>query len=234
MPDTMLPASPRPVQDEPTPRTVPVSRRLAVVGLIGGALLNGAESIGMRLLLPRQPETGAAKLQAIADSGATYPVLVTLGTLAIPFMCVGFLALTHLLGQRAPRTGRVAVALLLTGMFGFFGMHVLSMVQVPLSQSPDLVQAGALLDRAEAHPLLGLTFLAPFLVGTALGLLVLIVGLLRTKSVPRWVSLTMLAFLVVDFALRNPGPVDAHWLWIVACIGAARAILVSPVPGVDR
>lgn len=28
-----------------------------------------------------------------------------------------------------------------------------------------------------------------------------------TKSVPRWVSLTMLAFLVVDFALRNAGPV---------------------------
>ncbi|MGI5287793.1 response regulator transcription factor [Nonomuraea polychroma] len=142
------------------PRTVPVSRRLAVVGLVGGALLNGAESIGMRLLLPAQPATGAAKLQAIADTGVTYAVLVTLGTLAIPFMIIGFLALTHLLAQRAPRTGRVAVTLLLTGMFGFFGMHVLSLAQVPLSQSADLVQAGALLDGMEAHPLLGMMFLA--------------------------------------------------------------------------
>jgi hypothetical protein len=198
------------------------------VGLVGGALLNGAESIGMRLLLPAQPATGAAKLQAIADTGMTYPVLVTLGTLAIPFMIIGFLALTHLLAQRAPRTGRVAVTLLLTGMFGFFGMHVLSLAQVPLSQSADLVQAGALLDGMEAHPLLGMMFLAPFLAGTVLGLLVLIAGLLRTKSVPRWISFTMLAFLVVDFALRNAGPVDAHWLWIVACIGAARSILVAP------
>ncbi|MGP3916876.1 hypothetical protein [Nonomuraea sp. 10N515B] len=197
------------------------------MGLVGGALLNGAESIGMRLLLPAQPATGAEKLQAIADSGVTYPVLVMLGTLAIPFMCIGFLALAHLLGQRAPRTGRVAIALLLTGMFGFFGMHVMSLVQVPLSQSTDLVRAGALLDGVEAHPLLGLTFLAPFLVGTALGLLVLIVGLLLTRSVPRWVALTMLVFLVVDFGLRNAGPVDAHWLWIAACIGAARSILVT-------
>ncbi|WP_127935654.1 hypothetical protein [Nonomuraea polychroma] len=135
MSHTTLPASALPVHDQPTPRTVPVSRRLAVVGLVGGALLNGAESIGMRLLLPAQPATGAAKLQAIADTGMTYAVLVTLGTLAIPFMIIGFLALTHLLAQRAPRTGRVAVTLLLTGMFGFFGRHVLSLAQVPLSQS---------------------------------------------------------------------------------------------------
>lgn len=228
MPHTKLPAPTRPVHDELSERTVPVSRRLAVVGLVGGALLNGAESIGMRLLLPGKPETGAARLQAIADTGVTYPVLVTLGTLAIPFMCIGFLALTHLLAQRAPRTGRVAVALLLTGMFGFFGMHVESLIQVPLSQATDLVQTGALLDRVEADPLLGLMFVAPFLVGTGLGLLVLIVSLLRTKAVPRWISLTMLVFLVVDFGLRNAGPVDAHWLWILACIGAARSILLTP------
>ncbi|MEN3536427.1 DUF6796 family protein [Microbispora sp. ZYX-F-249] len=216
-----------PVTREPASGTAVKARRLTAAALVGGALLNGAESIGMRYLLPPKPEAAAAKLQMIADTGARYPVLVTLGTLAVPLMCAGFLTLSRLVGRRAPRTGRAAAALLLTGMFGFFGMHVLALAQVPLSRSADPAQAGALLDMVEKDALLGVLFTAPFLAGCALGMLVLVAGLLRTGALPRWIPLTLLAFLVVDFGLGNGGPVDAHWLFVAACLGAARAILTA-------
>lgn len=194
--------------------------------VVAAAVANGAESIGTRLLLPPRPEDKVEALRLVAEHRPTYAALVTIGTLAVPIMAAAFWVMTGIARERTPRLGTAARALLLAGMWGFLGMHVVLMTQVPLS-APGAQEAGAsALTALEGSALMGVVFLLPFLVGCSLGLLLLVVALLRS-ALPRWVPLTMLAFLVVDFGLRNAGPVDGHWLWIAASLGVAR-FLVRP------
>ncbi|MFW5468567.1 hypothetical protein ACOCJ4_00815 [Knoellia sp. CPCC 206435] len=199
-----------------------IGPRLATVALVGGALLNGAESIGMHLLLPERPKAMGDQLRLVAEHEATYTALTVAGTLAIPLMGIGFVVLAQHLRTRSARLGSTAAWLLLSGMWGFLGIHLMSLMQVPFARSGDVAGAAGALEAAQQDPVLGLLFMAPFLLGTFAGMIVLAAGLLKTGAMPRWIPLTMLAFVVVDFVLRNPGPVDAHWLWIAACIGAAH------------
>lgn len=199
-----------------------IGPRLATVALLGGALLNGAESIGMNLLLPERPEAISDQLRLVAEHEATFTALTVTGTLAIPLMAVGFLVLAQHVRTRSSRLGTAAAWLLMSGMWGFVGIHLMSLMQVPFARSGDITGAAAAMEAAQQDPVLGLLFMAPFLLGTFVGMILLATGLLKTGAMPRWIPLTMLTFIVVDFVLRNPGPVDAHWLWIAACIGAAR------------
>lgn len=213
-----LPTTPTPVAT----RRPLVGPRLATVALVGGALLNGAESIGMHFLLPERPEAIGDQLRLVAEHEATFTALTVAGTLAIPLMAIGFVVLAQHLRIRSAKLGSAAAWLLLSGMWGFLGIHLMSLMQVPFAKSGDVAGAAGALEAAQQDPVLGLLFMAPFLLGTFVGMIVLAASLLKTGSMPRWIPLTMLAFVVVDFVLRNPGPVDAHWLWIAVCIGAAR------------
>lgn len=193
--------------------------KAAATVVVAAALANGAESIGMRWLLPPKPDSRPEMLELVAANTATFTALMVVGTLAIPLMAGAFWHLTRMARPGSPRLASTARVLLLAGMWGFLGLHVVALAQVPLSGLGS--DAGAVaLEAVETSPVFGLVFLAPFLLGTPLGLLVLVVALLR-GSAPKWIPLSMLAFLVVDFGLRNPGPVDAHWLWIAASLGAA-------------
>lgn len=188
------------------------------------AIANGAESIATRLLLPAKPESALESLQLVADHRWTYAAVVTVGTLAVPLMAAAFWIMTGVARERTPRLGSAARALLMAGMWGFLGMHVVMLMQVPLSVSGDFGAGAAALEAIQGSALMGVLFLLPFLVGCSLGLLLLAVALFRS-ALPRWIPLAMLAFLVVDFGLRNSGPVDAHWLWIAASLGVARFLL---------
>jgi hypothetical protein len=201
--------------------------------VVSAAVLNGAESIGMRLLLPPQPETPAQALELVAAHRPTYAALVVVGTLAVPLLAAAFWQLTALARDHSPRLASASRGLLLAGMWGFLGMHVVSLLQVPLSAAGLREPGAQSLEAVQSSPVLGLMFLLPFLVGCSLGLLLLVVALFRSP-VARWVPAVFLGFLVVDFGLRNAGPVDAHWLFIAGSVGAAVAILrrdrIEPVP----
>lgn len=194
--------------------------------VVTAAVANGAESIGTRLLLPPRPEDSLQALQLVAEHRPIYTGLVTVGTLAVPLMAAAFWIMTGVARERMPRLGTAARALLMAGMWGFLGMHVVLLTQVPLSAAGTQGAGATTLEAIEGSALMGGLFLLPFLVGCTLGLLLLIVALFRS-ALPRWVPLTMLAFLVVDFGLHNSGPIDGHWLWIAASLGFAR-FLVRP------
>ncbi|WP_210480857.1 hypothetical protein [Naasia sp. SYSU D00948] len=211
-----------------TPVTKPggVGRRLAAVALIGGAALNTTEAV-LAQLLPERPATTAEALRLVAENSALYGTRAVLGTLAIPLMAIAFLALAQLLATRARRLAGIAGGALLAGMWGFVGIHILGLVQLPASQL-DPAQAAPVLDAIEGHPVLGLLFLLPFLAGCALGMVLLAVGVLWTRVLPRWVGIAWLVFILVDFTVGAVGPVDPHWLFLAGSIGAAVAILRSP------
>ncbi len=212
----LAPASPAPVLPAP-------GRRLAVTGLLVGATLNTTEAV-LGQFLPARPEGLEDQLRLVAEHSTLYGVRAVLGTLAVPFMVIGFLAAARLLAERARRTGRFAGTALVAGMWGFVGIHLMGLLQLPASGSADLGAAARVLEAAQSSPVLGALFLLPFLAGTVLGMLVLTVGLLRTGAVPRWIPAVWLVFLLIDFSVGAVGPVDPHWLYLVGAAGLAAHV----------
>jgi hypothetical protein len=220
------PLAPSRTTDVPTgqPTVAPVGRRLAVTGLVVGAGLNTAEAVLLQLL-PDRPEGTADQLRLVAENAGLFGTRAVLGTLAVPFMVVAFLAAARLLALRARRTAFAAGTLLVTGMWGFLGMHVLGLQQLPASTLEDPAAAAAVLDTAQSSPVLAALFLVPFLAGCVLGLVLLTVGMLRTGVVARWIPATWLAFVLLDFSVGSVGPVDPHWLWLAGAVGMAGHVV---------
>ncbi len=212
----------------PTP-----GRRLAVAGLVVGAGLNTAEAV-LGQFLPARPESIEDQLRLVAEHSTLYGVRTVLGTLAVPFMVIGFLAAARLLADRARRTGLTVGTLLAAGMWGFVGIHLMGLLQLPASGVADPGGAAAVLEAAQSSPVLGAMFMLPFLAGTVLGLLVLSIGLLRTGAVPRWIPAVWLAFLLLDFSVGAVGPVDPHWLFLAGAVGLAAHIARGGHAGGDH
>ncbi|MGY1671581.1 hypothetical protein [Geodermatophilus sp. SYSU D00710] len=220
--------APAPAPAAPAPaRTLgPVGRRLAVTGLVVGAVLNTAEAALLQFL-PERPEEIVDQLALVGEHTALFTTRLVTGTLAIPFMAIAFLAAAGLLATRMRKTAYAAGALLLAGVWGFVGIHLMGYLQLPASESGDLDGAAALLYAAEAHPVFLALFLAPFLLGTTLGMVTLTVGLLRSGVVPRWIPAAWLVFIVLDFSVGAVGPVDPHYLWLAGALGLAVHIARS-------
>ena len=216
-----LPVGTRPV------RTTPFGRRLRRGCAHAGAAGNTAESAGLRALLPERPDSYTDRLALVADHPVMSAALVVIGTVAIPFMIIGFITMARLLRTAMPRTGLVAGLLLGAGMWGFLGLHVIGLAEIPLSAMEDRAAAAAALQAIENSPIILAVFLVPFFVGCVLGLLTLALGLLRSGALPRWVPVALLAFLVIDFGTGPVGPIDPHWLYLAAAIGVAHRVLTS-------
>ena len=206
-------------------RTVPFGRTIAATALVIGAGLNTAESVLGRALLGEKPEKSTELMALLAQNEGTRTLVSVLGTLAIPFMFAGFIALAHLLRRGARRTANAALALLGLGMWGFLGMHIVSLTEVPVLRAVGVEQAAAVMDEIQSTPLLGALFLVPFLAGTFVGMVTLALGLLKTRVLPGWIPAALLTFIVLDFSVGPVGLVDPHWLWLAAAAGAAAAIL---------
>lgn len=205
----------------PRPSITPVGRRLAVTGLVVGSVLNTTEAL-LTKVLPTRPEGIEEQLRLVAENSTVFGVRAVIGTVAVPFMAIGFLAAARVLAERARRTAILAGSLLLAGMWGFVGIHLLALLQLPGSQDP--AASAGFFEAAESSPVLAALFLVPFLAGTVLGMVVLTVGMLKTGVVARWIPAFWLAFIAIDFSVGPVGPVDPHWLWLIGAFGLAAHI----------
>ncbi|WP_448614436.1 hypothetical protein [Modestobacter sp. URMC 112] len=231
MPTTVTARTTHSATTTPTAPPALPGRRLAAVGLVVGATLNTAEAV-LAQFLPAKPDQVADQLRLVAENAPLYGTRAVLGTLAVPFMLIGFLAAARVLAGRAPRAGAAAGTLLAAGMWGFVGIHVLGLLQLPASRG-DVPAAAAVLEGAQSSPVLACLFLLPFLAGTVLGMLVLTGGLLRTRAVPRWIPATWLVFLLLDFTVGAVGPVDPHWLFLAGALGLAAHLTRRGDAGAD-
>jgi hypothetical protein len=202
---------------------IPFSAKLAAAGLLLGSAGNLAQTVLWQVAGGR-PETVDGQI-AWADAHAAHFVVTALaGTLAVPFMAVGFVAAARLLAARARRTGIVAGVLLVLGMWGFQVIQAAETVQLAAMLDGDGHDAARWLDGLAEQPLL-LVFGVPFLLGAPLGLLVLTIGTLITGAVPRWIAVSWLAFVLLDFSVGAVGPVDPHWLYFAGAVGLAAYLL---------
>ena len=206
-------------------RVVPFGPRLAAAGLVLGAGGNTLQPL-LGQVLGGRPDAVADQIDVARSHEGLVTALSLSGTVAVPFMAIGFVAAAHLLARRARRTGITAGVLLVLGMWGFLAVQTAELIQLTAMLDPDGAAAATYLDGLDGQPLLAVLFGAPFMLGCVLGMVTLCVGLLVTGAgIPRWIPAAWLAFIVLDFSIGAVGPVDPHWLYLAGALGLAHHIL---------
>ena len=179
-----------------------------------------------------QPEFGAdpvEHLAAIEDAGGAAAVSVTTFALSqLPFM-VGCVVIALLCRAGAPRLAVAGGTLAVLGGFGHAVFGGIGLSQLAMSTSPERAAMAEVITAIESGP--AVIFMAMGLLGTVLGLLLLGVALFRSRMVPRWIPLTLWAFLVVEFVGSNlsawASPA-AGVLYVAAFGGLAVELLRQP------
>jgi len=212
----------------PTPtssgrRTVPFGAGLAAVGLVLGSAGNTLQPL-LGQVLGGRPEKVEDQIRVFSENEGLVTALCLSGTMAVPFMAIGFIAAAHLLARRARRTGMVAGTLLLLGMFGFMAVQTSELIQLVAMTDPAGAGAAVWMDSIQDSTLLNVVFGVPFMAGCVLGMLTLTIGLLVKGGMPRWIPASWLAFIVLDFSIGAVGPVDPHWLYFAGALGLAHHV----------
>ena len=212
------------------PSAPPLSRsvRLAAgTSLVLAGLLNGGLQY-VDHLTAGSGDQADMLAWGLAHSGV-YRAVWTGIMLSSVFLLLGFLGLAQVARWRAPRLTAVAAVLTTWGMAGFAnvlaGSYVANVVApevLGVEGAVRLVDEGYLSDW-------GMTVgaLVPHLVGSFLGILLLVVAGWHS-ALPR-VPLALLAgFLVWDFALAPVGVLEPHLLLLVALVWLGVFVLRMP------
>lgn len=171
----------------------PSRRCAAQVALIVGPVLAGVSVI----LQPDLSGSTHDQLLAIGDSPRGTISAVAFLVSQLPFL-IAMLAIGRLLLPRAPRLSAWGTALGVLGSFGHTVFGGISMVYVVMANDPKHLDVYArAMDRMNSSPVM--IFSAAGLIGTVLGLLLLGIGLFRTRTGPIWVGPAIWAFLLVEF-----------------------------------
>lgn len=205
-------------------RGLPVGPMLGAVALVVGSAGNLAQALIWQIAGGR-PTTVEAQIRYADSHGGIFAAACLVGTLAVPFMAVGFIAAAQCLAAKARVAGIIAGALLVIGMWGFQIVQAVELVQLAAMFDGD--QAAALwLDTVDEQTLLLPVGIA-FMLATPLGLLILTIGSLIKTPFARWISAVWLAFLVFDFGFGALGPVEPHWLYFAGAVGLAVHLRAS-------
>jgi hypothetical protein len=173
-------------------------RTAAAVGLVTTALL----MIVSTVLAPPFPGNFTDQLAEIDQAGSAAAVSAFAFALAqLPFI-VGMLGVGHLLRDRAPLLSNIGTTLAVVGGFGHSVYGGVTMVQLDMAaDAANRAVHVEILEQLESGPTVA--FMAMGLLGTVLGILLLSIGLFRSRVVPRWVPVALWAFLVVEFVGSN-------------------------------
>lgn len=170
------------------------SRRLAAIGSLLVAPVLALLSVA---LSPPFPDDPAERLAGFADSPLPAVSAVAFLVMQLP-MLVGFLAIGRLLLPAAPRLSAWGTSLAVVGCFGHIVFGGLSMAYLVMAHDEaNRAVHAALFTSIEGSP--AMVFAVAGLVGTVLGMLLLGIGLFRTRTGPVWVGPAIWAFLVVEF-----------------------------------
>ncbi len=177
-----------------TPLTQRPARILAAACLVVTAVL----SVASVLLQPEFASDPADRLAAIAESGTAGAIsLLAFALSQLPFM-IGAVAIAAL-AARARRTALVGCVLAVLGGFGHAVFGGIGLAYLEMSGDAAHRDAlGAVVESIEAGP--AVVFMAMGLIGTVLGIIFLGAALFRSHSVPRWIPVSLWAFVVLEFA----------------------------------
>jgi hypothetical protein len=199
------------------PAPLPVNRITAAAILAGGATLQLVEE-----LIEPPFATDAERFAWLAQHTTLHAIDVGIGLLAVPLLIASVLLLARLAG-RMRRLARAGAALCVVGFCGLAAVHGIEYAELAMLDagvSPAIVEAAM----ANVQPAIGIPMMATFLGAVSVGLLLLLVALWRSQSVPRGAIVILFAFMAVDFAGPET-PFPAHGLSFIAFTWIAFAIL---------
>lgn len=168
--------------------------RVAAVSLVLTAVLMIIATVSS----PPFAGGGAGQLAALNDAGPSATVSAMCFTLAQLFFVVGMVGVGNLLMPLVPKLATLGVALAVLGGFGHTVHGGVTMVQLGMASDVAHHAAhAAVLGQLQSGP--AAAFMLLGLLGTVLGILVLAIGLFRSRAVPRWVPVALWLFLLLEF-----------------------------------
>ena len=195
--------------------------RRTVVGLclvLGPLLLLVATFV-----IPDEGEEEAEEyLATIADETGRAEAGAILFYLGFVLLTVGIFGIIHLLRNRAVVLGHIGGVLAVVGAISFAALVATTFYDIALAESPDREAAVAIYDSLEDTAGF-FVVLIPALIGTALGLLLLAIGLWRARIAPVWVPIVVLAGLVLVSIGTDLVPVAIGNALLLAALGYVGA-----------
>ena len=199
-----------------------VPPKLAVLCLVTTVVLT-AVSVA---LMPDLPDTNAELLQSLADSTAPAAAAAASFTLSQLFFIGAVLAIGDVARAVAPRLIGAGMVLAVIGAFGHSVFGGLRLAMFGMLTESGREEYAAALDRTYDSPVM--LFAAIGLLGTVLGLLLMAIGLLRSRTVAAWIPACLIGFLVLEFIgsnLSTWASLGAVALYTAALLGIAAAVL---------
>ena len=198
--------------------------------LVAAALTNGLAQYVGDLMTPDLDDFSAQIRWGVDHPGfhGAEQTALLASMLVLP---VGLLGLLHLTRWAAPRLTAAAALLMLWGMGGFH--NVVALGYSAGTVAPDAVgvdNAVALNDAYLEHTGTVVLALLPHLLGSFLGLLLLVIAGLRGRILPRLPLVLLFAFLVWDFLLPAVGALEPHLLLAVSLGWLGVHVLRLPQP----
>ncbi|HEX2895201.1 MAG TPA: hypothetical protein VHO29_14480 [Marmoricola sp.] len=171
-----------------------------------------------------QPDLGGTAADRLAAMSTPLAALSAVAFLLSQLpMLVAFLAIGRLLLPQAPRLSAWGTGLAVVGCFGHTVFGGTSLVYLMMARDSHRSIQVDLYDRLQSSPVM--IFSALGLLGTVLGVLLLGIGLFRTRTGPVWVGPAIWAFLLVEF-VGSAVSVYASYLSVLL-LGAAFIALAG-------
>ena len=174
------------------------ARLVAATCLVATALLSTVSV----LLQPEFAADPADRLAAMDESGTSGTIsLLTFVFAQLPFL-VAVVAIALLARAASPRLSVAGGVLATIGGFGHAVFGGIALAYLAMSSDvADRAVLAEVVTRVESGP--ALVFMASGLLGTVIGLILLGIALFWSHVVPRWIPLSLWAFLVMEFVLTN-------------------------------
>lgn len=202
--------------------------RFAAAGLVAGPLLFTLGDLLRRLVEPSGTPSATAVTAAVGSHDGTWLVAGLLSVAAAFCLVPGAWGLLTCAGGRGARTTTVGALMVGAGALALVGHTVAFYAPYALSARAhtSASELTALDHASESYPLL-VALIVLFIVGMALGPVVLLAGLRRARRVPVWAVVAAVVFA----ASGSTGGVGAGVLGIVAALAtflpAARSMIVA-------
>lgn len=200
------------------PRRVPLARaaRLATGASLALAGITNGLSQYLGEALTGGNDTFSDAIRTHAGSSWLQAEQIALTT-SMLFLAIGILGLLQIVRWRTPRLTVVAAVLLAWGLWGFHNVAALSFTSAAVAPGAIGVdQAVALNDAYSTHAGTMIIALVPHLIGSFVGMVLLVVAAWRSRSMPRIPLVLWAIFLVWDFGLPAAGWLEPHILLFVA------------------
>jgi hypothetical protein len=201
-----------------------LTRWTTAITLVLGAALTTIASALNDVMYEGDPNDLRGALVQNTETGLTS---VYVNAVGVPLLLLGFTGVMMLSARRAPVLSRIGWTVLTVGLVGYQSMlgSLSSLYGIIIATRPHVPEAVFL--GFEGGGPEGV-WAVVYLVGMGAGVILCAIALLRSRAVPVWAALTLLAFPFLEVFLSSLGWYVTDIVLVVFAVAAALAVLRVP------